>query len=83
MQAELLRLWSLLKTTVVFVTHAIDEAVMLADRVVVMSPRPGRVRRIFDIDLPRPRDPTGPRFIALAREMLLAIHDDMRLMALA
>lgn len=80
MQAELLRLWGLLKTTIIFVTHSIEEAVMLADRVVVMSPRPGRVRQTFAIDLARPRDPSDPRFINVAREMLLAIHDDMRLM---
>jgi NitT/TauT family transport system ATP-binding protein len=80
MQNELLRLWERLTATVVFVTHGIDEAVMLADRVVVMSPRPGRVRQIFDINLPRPRDPTSPEFMALVREMLVAIHDDMRLL---
>jgi NitT/TauT family transport system ATP-binding protein len=83
MQSELLRLWDRLRATVIFVTHAIDEAVILADRVVVMSPRPGRVRQIFNIDLPRPRDPASPEFIALVREMLAAIHDDMRLMSLA
>jgi NitT/TauT family transport system ATP-binding protein len=56
MQAELLRIWSTHRKTVVFITHQIDEAVYLADRVVVLSARPGTVREIIDIDLPRPRD---------------------------
>lgn len=53
---ELLNLWSATQTTVVFVTHSIPEAVFLSSRVVVMSPRPGRIEKIISIDLPRPRD---------------------------
>jgi NitT/TauT family transport system ATP-binding protein len=52
---ELLRIWSSDKKTVIFVTHNITEAILLADRVVAMTPRPGRIARIVDIDLPRPR----------------------------
>jgi NitT/TauT family transport system ATP-binding protein len=56
MAVELLRLYETTgHKTIVFVTHSIDEAVLLADRVVVMSPRPGRIRTIVDIDIPRPR----------------------------
>lgn len=55
MQMELLRIWGQTKTTVVFVTHSIPEAVFLSNRVVVMSPRPGRMSGIIDIDLPHPR----------------------------
>jgi NitT/TauT family transport system ATP-binding protein len=56
MQAELLRIWQEARKTVLFVTHQIDEAIYLSDRVVVMTRRPGQAKRIFAIDLPRPRD---------------------------
>ncbi len=56
MQAELLRIWSDQKKTVLFVTHQIDEAVYLSDRVVVLSARPGTIREIVDVELPRPRE---------------------------
>jgi NitT/TauT family transport system ATP-binding protein len=52
---ELLRIWAIEKKTIIFVTHNIPEAILLADRVVAMSPRPGRISEIIDIDLPRPR----------------------------
>lgn len=55
MQDELLRTWELHRTTVVFVTHSMEEAVKLGDRVVMLSPRPGRLHAIYDVDLPRPR----------------------------
>jgi NitT/TauT family transport system ATP-binding protein len=55
MNTELLNIWSQTETTVIFVTHSIAEAVFLSNRVVVMTPRPGRVEKIVDIDLPRPR----------------------------
>jgi NitT/TauT family transport system ATP-binding protein len=56
MQAELLSLWSQERKTIIFVTHDLDEAIYLADRVVVMSKRPGRIREIIEINLPRPRE---------------------------
>jgi NitT/TauT family transport system ATP-binding protein len=55
MARELAHLWERRKKTVVFVTHSIPEAVLLADRILVMSPRPGRIERVIDVDLPRPR----------------------------
>ncbi|HUZ73600.1 MAG TPA: ABC transporter ATP-binding protein [Stellaceae bacterium] len=56
MQSELLRIWRKARKTVLFVTHQIDEAIYLSDRVMVMTRRPGRAKRIFAVELPRPRD---------------------------
>ncbi|HEU5129790.1 MAG TPA: ABC transporter ATP-binding protein [Glycomyces sp.] len=56
MSMELLRIWSATGKTIVFITHDIGEAVFLSDRIVVLAPRPGRVKEVVDIDLPRPRD---------------------------
>ncbi len=56
LQAELVRLWSESRKTILFVTHSLREALILADRIVVMTPRPGRIKAIFTVDLPRPRE---------------------------
>jgi NitT/TauT family transport system ATP-binding protein len=77
MRFELLRVWrsrdgDAQRLTVVFVTHSIAEALLLSDRVVVMTPQPGRIAAVLDVDLPRPRDEQleyEPGFIALARRL--------------
>jgi len=61
LHGELLRLWEAQQQTVLFVTHDLSEAITLADRVVVMTRRPGRIKAVFDVDLPRPRDPIALR----------------------
>lgn len=66
---EVLRLWMQFHPTVVWVTHNIAEAVRLADRVVVMTERPGHIRGIVAIALPRPRDATAPEAVAYIREL--------------
>src|SRR5438067_13315403 len=65
MRSELLRIWEAERKTILFVTHDIEESVQLADRVVVLSARPGRVRRVVDIDIAHPRDLSSPRYIQL------------------
>ncbi len=69
LQDELLRIWAELKKTIIFVTHSIEEAIYLADRIVVMTYRPGTVKRDIMVDLPRERDPASPEFNALKREL--------------
>jgi NitT/TauT family transport system ATP-binding protein len=56
MQAELLQIWERTQKTVIFVTHSIEEAAYLSDRVIVMTARPGRTKSILKVNLPRPRD---------------------------
>jgi NitT/TauT family transport system ATP-binding protein len=90
LQDELLRIWAELKKTVIFVTHSIEEAIYLADRIVVMTYRPGTVKRDLTVDLPRMRDPSTPQFNALKRELGEMVmeeqqrhhHDEMRMAAI-
>jgi NitT/TauT family transport system ATP-binding protein len=69
LQDELLRLWAELRKTILFVTHSIEEALYLADRTVVMTYRPGTLKRDLAVDLPRPRDVASPAFNALKKEL--------------
>jgi NitT/TauT family transport system ATP-binding protein len=77
MQRQLLDAWARVRTTIVFITHDIDEALFLGDRVLVMGPRPGRIVAEFALDFARPRDPslvTSPEFTALKRRCLQLLH---------
>ena len=65
MRGELLRIWEAERKTIIFVTHDIEEAVQLADRVVVMSARPAKIQKIVEIDIPHPRDISSPRYLEL------------------
>lgn len=74
LQDELLDIWQRTKLTVLFVTHSIEEAIFLADRVVVMEPGPGRIASEHRIELPRPRDVSSPEFNAVRRELSARLH---------
>lgn len=79
MADELLRIWSEVGTTVLFITHSIPEAVYLSDRVAVMSSRPGRITEVYDVEIPRPRDSSTyahPTFAWLTTELRDAIERD-------
>ena len=79
LQDELLRIWEALGKTIVFVTHSIDEAIYLGSRVVVMTYRPGTIKRDMVISLPRPRDPSDPAFNAIRKELgLLVMQEQQR-----
>jgi NitT/TauT family transport system ATP-binding protein len=70
LQKELLDIWDKTKKTIIFITHSVDEAVFLADRIIVLTPRPGRICQIFPVDLKRPRDRTSVEFAQVRREVL-------------
>ncbi|WP_459673279.1 ABC transporter ATP-binding protein [Acidisoma sp. 7E03] len=80
MQKLLLRVWEHSHKTVLFVTHDIDEAIILGDRVHVMTARPGRMKAVVDIEIPRPRSldmMLDPDFIAIKRQILGLLHDEI------
>jgi NitT/TauT family transport system ATP-binding protein len=70
MRGELLRIWQAERRTIIFVTHDIDEAVQLADRVVVLSSRPARIEDVLAIDIPHPRSMSAPRYLELRDQLL-------------
>ena len=70
LQKELLRVWETHRRTVLFVTHSVDEAIFLADKILVMSKRPGSIKTLIDVDIPRPRDRALPRYGQLYASIL-------------
>ena len=78
MQEELLRIWEATGKTILFVTHSVDEALFLSDEVIVLTQRPARVKKIFNVDLPRPRDRTGLRFNELRKLVLKELSEEIR-----
>ncbi len=81
MQDELVRIWQQEPKTVMLVTHSVEEAIKLADQVVVMTKRPGRVKAFIEIDLPRPRDEEGSGFLTLRRELNRLIKSEHQALA--
>jgi NitT/TauT family transport system ATP-binding protein len=80
-QDDLLKLWEETRKTVIFITHSLDEAVVLGDRVAVMSHRPGRIKALFDVRLPRPRNAlelrNNPEFIEVRRQVWEALREEV------
>jgi len=74
LQHDLLDIWDKTKKTILFVTHSVDEAVLLADRIVVLTPRPGTICEVIPIDQPRPRDRTSVEFAKVRRYVLDMIN---------
>ena len=78
MQQELLGVWSAERRTAIFITHNIEEAILLGDRVVVMTARPGRIKEIVAIELPRPRDVTSAEFNEIRRRIGALLEDEVQ-----
>jgi NitT/TauT family transport system ATP-binding protein len=74
LQKELLRIWQKTKKTIIFVTHNVDEAVFLADRVMVLTKRPATIKREFTVGLKRERDRTSSKFVSIRKEILKALE---------
>src|SRR5437763_1491431 len=81
MQSELLRIWRSNRKTVLFITHQIDEAVYLSDRVIVMTARPGRIKAVVEVDIPRPRQLSikrTPQFLEIVDEIWKMIEEEVK-----
>jgi NitT/TauT family transport system ATP-binding protein len=79
MQELLLEIWQRSRKTVLFITHDIDESILLGDRVYVMTARPGRIKELVEVDIPRPRTAevlTSEAFMTLKRRIMHSIHEE-------
>ena len=74
MQDEILRIWKERQTTVILITHDVDEAIYMSDRIVIMSPRPGKVQEILSVEIGRPRARNNPDFLVLRSKILEILH---------
>ncbi|WP_244592276.1 ABC transporter ATP-binding protein [Azospirillum palustre] len=78
LQDELLRIWEEVGKTILFVTHSIEESIYLADRIIVMTYRPGTIKRDVRVDMPRPRDGSAPEFNRLKRELSQMVMEEQQ-----
>ena len=76
LQDELLRIWAQMKKTIIFVTHSIEESIYLADRIVVMTYRPGTIKADIPVEMPRPRDSATPPFNDLKRQLATLVMEE-------
>jgi NitT/TauT family transport system ATP-binding protein len=76
LQDELLRIWMEFKKTIIFVTHSIEESIYLADRIVVMTYRPGKIKKQVHVTMPRQRDPSSIEFNDLKKELSLLVMEE-------
>jgi sulfonate transport system ATP-binding protein len=79
MQNEILRIWEKEKAVMILVTHDVDEAIFLSDRIIVMSDRPGTIKKTLTVDLSRPRDRSGSEFVSIRREIYTEFFEDSSL----
>lgn len=78
MQEELLRIWQTSNKTILFVTHNVDEAVFLADRIIVLTARPGKVKKVITVGIPHPRNRTGTKASKIRRDILRILEAEIR-----
>ena len=83
LQEELLRIWQDDRKTVVFVTHSISESIFLADRIVVMSTRPGGIKEVVEVGIEYPRERTAPEFIALEKKLKQLVREEVNKLGVA
>ncbi len=74
MQDEILRIWRERQTTMILITHDVDEAIYMSDRIIIMSPRPGKIQEIIPVEMSRPRARNNPDFLALRSKILEILH---------
>jgi NitT/TauT family transport system ATP-binding protein len=77
MQKELLGIWQKTNKTVIFVTHSVDEALYLSDRIAVLTSRPATIKKVFPIPLSRPRDRAGEEFARIRHEILSEVEEEV------
>jgi NitT/TauT family transport system ATP-binding protein len=78
LHADLQQIWSVTKKTIIFITHNVREAVCLGNRVILLTAHPGRIKREFRVDLPRPRHAEDPEIIAISREVLAELREEVQ-----
>lgn len=77
LQKLLLQIWEANRKTIIFVTHSVDEAIYLADRIIVMTADPGDIKEIIDVDIPRPRDRANPAYGILSARILDMLEEEV------